>query len=75
MRRRIRQRIGEIVFNSSLVAEMQSIAAMRAMAARGEGPSSMRELRLHRIGPPPRDLIDARIGAGPLARRPAAPAR
>ena len=54
----IRQRIGEIVFNSSLVAEMQSIAAMRAMAVRGEGPSSMRELRLHRIGPPPRDLIE-----------------
>jgi len=54
----IRQRIGEIVFNSSLVAEMQSIAAMRAMAARGEGPAIMRELRLHRIGPPPRDLIE-----------------
>jgi NTE family protein len=54
----IRQRIGEIVFNSSLVAEMQSIAAMRALSARGEGPTSMRELRMHRIGPPPRDLID-----------------
>jgi NTE family protein len=55
----IRQRIGEIVFNSSLVAEMQSIAAMRAMAARGDGPSNMRELRMHRIGPPPRDLIES----------------
>ena len=54
----IRQRIGEIVFNSSLVAEMQSIAAMRALAGRGEGPTTMRELRLHRIGPPPRDLIE-----------------
>ncbi len=54
----IRQRIGEIVFNSSLVAEMQSIAAMRTMAARGDGPSNMRELRMHRIGPPPRDLIE-----------------
>ena len=54
----IRQRIGEIVFNSSLVAEMQSIAAMRALAARGEGPTVMRELRMHRIGPPPRDMIE-----------------
>ncbi len=55
----IRQRIGEIVFNSSLVAEMQAIAAMRAVAERGEGPSSVRDLRLHRIGPPPRELIEA----------------
>ena len=54
----IRQRVGEIVFNSSLVAEMQAIAAMRAMAARGEGPTIMRELRMHRIGPPPRELIE-----------------
>jgi NTE family protein len=54
----IRQRVGEIIFNSSLVAEMQSIAAMRTLAARGEGPSIMRELRMHRIGPPARDLIE-----------------
>ena len=54
----IRQRVGEIVFNSSLVAEMQAIAAIRAMAARGEGPTIMRELRMHRIGPPPRELIE-----------------
>ena len=55
----IRQRIGEIVFNSSLVAEMQAIAAMRAIAERGEGQASVRDLRLHRIGPPPRELIEA----------------
>ena len=55
----IRQRIGEIVFNSSLVAEMQAIAAMRAIAERGEGPAGVRDLRLHRIGPPPRELIEA----------------
>jgi NTE family protein len=54
----IRQRVGEIVFNSSLVAEMQSIVAMRAMAARGDGPTIMRELRMHRIGPPPRERIE-----------------
>jgi len=54
----IRQRIGEIVFNSSLVAEMQAIAAMRALAARGDGASPVLDLRLHRIGPPQRDLIE-----------------
>lgn len=54
----IRQRIGEIVSNSSLVAEMQAIAAMRSVAARGEQPSSVLDLRLHRIGPPPRALLE-----------------
>ena len=53
----IRQRVGEIVSNSSLVAEMQAIAAMRAVAARGEGPASVLDLRLHRIGPPRRELL------------------
>jgi NTE family protein len=50
--RSIRRRVGEIVFNSSLVAEMQAIAAMRTLAARGDGPASVTDLRLHRIGPP-----------------------
>jgi NTE family protein len=54
----IRQRVGEIVFNSSLVAEMQAIAAMRSVAARGEVPSGVRGLRLHRIGPPARELLE-----------------
>src|SRR5438093_895875 len=54
----IRQRVGEIVFNSSLVAEMQAIAAMRSVAARGDGASSVLDLRLHRIGPPPRELLE-----------------
>src|SRR5271169_298268 len=54
----IRQRIGEIVSNSSLVAEMQAIAAMRSVATRGEGASNVLDLRLHRIGPPPRDLLE-----------------
>ena len=54
----IRQRIGEIVFNSSLVAEMQAIAAMRALSARGDGVSQVRDLRLHRIGPPERALVE-----------------
>jgi NTE family protein len=54
----IRQRIGEIVSNSSLVAEMQAIAAMRSVATRGEGVSNVLDLRLHRIGPPPRELLE-----------------
>ena len=54
----IRQRVGEIVSNSSLVAEMQAIAAMRTVAARGDGPPSVLDLRLHRIGPPPRALLE-----------------
>ena len=54
----IRRRIGEIVFNSSLVAEMQAIAAMRSIAGRGAGPASVLDVRLHRIGPPQRDLLE-----------------
>jgi NTE family protein len=54
----IRQRVGEIVFNSSLVAEMQAIAAMRSVAANGDGSSSALDTRLHRIGPPPRELLE-----------------
>src|SRR5207253_1473377 len=53
----IRRRIGEIVFNSSLVAEMQAIAAMRSMAARGDDTSSVADIRFHRIGPPPAELL------------------
>lgn len=58
----IRRRVGEIVFNSSLVAEMQAIAAMRAIAARAEGPSRVSALRLHRIGPPHRSLFEKGSG-------------
>ena len=53
----IRRRLGEIVFNSSLVAEMQAITALRAMATRGETSSSLLDLRLHRVGPPRHDLL------------------
>ena len=55
----IRRRIGEIVFNSSLVAEMQAIAAMRSVASRGAGVASALELRMHRIGPPRRELLES----------------
>ena len=41
----IRRRIGEIVFNSSLVAEMQAISAMRSVADRGAGPASALDVR------------------------------
>ena len=54
----IRRRVGEIVFNSSLVAEMQAICAMRAIARRAQRPTSVADLRLHRIGPPRRALFE-----------------
>ena len=54
----IRRRVGEIVFNSSLVAEMQAICAMRAIASRGRSAASVAGLRLHRIGPPRRALFE-----------------
>lgn len=54
----IRRRVGEIVFNSSLVAEMQAISAMRAIGARSGHSSSVGGVRLHRIGPPRRDLFE-----------------
>ena len=51
----IRRRVGEIVFNASLVAEMQAIATLRDAAAPLK--TALRDLRLHRIGPPPRALL------------------
>ena len=54
----IHRRIDEIVFASSLVAEMQAIAAMRVVAARSnDRASGVLDARLHRIGPPPPGLI------------------
>jgi NTE family protein len=53
----IRRRIGEIVFNSSLVAEMQAIAAMRSVAGRGARRANALGVRMHRIGPPQRELL------------------
>ncbi|HEX7271285.1 MAG TPA: patatin-like phospholipase family protein [Casimicrobiaceae bacterium] len=53
----IRRRIGEIVFNSSLVAEMQAIAAMRSVTGRGGKQASALGVRMHRIGPPRRELL------------------
>ena len=53
----IRQRVGEIVFNASLVAEIQAIRAVRAIATRGNGDVGVVATRLHRIGPPPTGLL------------------
>jgi NTE family protein len=52
----IRRRVGEIIFNSSLVAEMQAITAMRAFAERNTDTSHLLALRMHRIGPPRDEL-------------------
>jgi NTE family protein len=53
----IRRRVGEIVFNASLVAEMQAIMAMRSLAQNGSR-AQVHDLRFHRIGPPNRALLD-----------------
>ena len=53
----IRQRIAEVVFHSSLVAEMQAIAAVRAEAAALGLPNRVGQTRFHRIGPPPAALV------------------
>ena len=53
----IRRRVGEIVFHSSLVAEMQTIHAMRVLA-RNDGPGLIFDLRFHRVGPPRPELFE-----------------
>jgi NTE family protein len=53
----IRRRVGEIVFNSSLVAEIASIRALRALAAASDSDTGVALTRLHRIGPPPPALL------------------
>ena len=58
----IRRRVGEIVFNSSLVAEMQAISAMRALAEPRQASASAANVRLHRIGPPRVELFDQGSG-------------
>jgi NTE family protein len=53
----IRRRVSEIVFNSSLIAEMQAIDAMRAVAERTDNDIGLVATRLHRIGPPSSTLL------------------
>jgi len=53
----IRRRVSEIVFNSSLIAEMQAISAMRALAERSDNDVGIVDTRLHRIGPPSSTLL------------------
>lgn len=60
-----RQRIAEIVFHSSLVAEMQAIQAIREVTHGRDEPSCFELARFHRIGPPPEDLL----GSGSAADR------
>jgi hypothetical protein len=50
--RSIRRRVGEIVFHSSLVAEMQAIHTMRNLTEPTHAPTRSAELRFHWIGPP-----------------------
>ena len=53
----IRRRVGEIVFNASLVAEMQALATVRELAARVGANSRATDVRMHRIGPPRAELF------------------
>jgi NTE family protein len=54
----IQRRVAEIVFNASLVAEMQSIRTIRGLAAAESARSKVLDLRMHRIGPPPAALFE-----------------
>ena len=53
----IQRRVNEIVFNASLVAEMRSIAGMRTVSGDGSAGTRVRDLRLHRVGPPPAAVL------------------
>jgi NTE family protein len=58
----IQRRIDEIVFHSSLVAEMQAIRTMRALVdGRGASAGAL-DIRLHRIGPPLAALLNTGSG-------------
>lgn len=48
----IHARAAEIVFNSSLVAEMQAIHVIAELARQSQSDSAFARVRLHRIGPP-----------------------
>ena len=54
----IRRRVSEIIFHSSLIAEMQAIHAMRALADCRNAEGRVARLRLHRIGPPRLELFE-----------------
>jgi NTE family protein len=64
----IQRRVNEIVFNASLLAEIQSLTALRDMAWRGNDVNGLRHLRLHRIGPPAAGVL---AEGSPLDRSPA----
>jgi hypothetical protein len=57
----IQRRVAEIVFHSSLVAEMQAIHTMRILAGR-KATGRLAELRFHRIGPPRLELFEQGSG-------------
>jgi NTE family protein len=66
--RDIQRRVGEIVFNSSLVAEMQAIHTIRSLSEASEQHNSFTRVRLHRIGPPPAKLIQSDSAGNRSAR-------
>ncbi len=56
--REVKQRIGEVVFHSPLVAEMYAIAAVRSQSRSQGVPNRFDHARFHRVGPPPIDLVE-----------------
>ena len=56
--REVRQRIGEVVFHSPLVAEMHAIAAVRTQTLAQGVPNRFNHARFHRIGPPPAEIAE-----------------
>jgi hypothetical protein len=55
--RSIRRRVGQIVFQSGLVAETQAIHAMRALGDTRDAEARLARLRFHGIGPPRLELF------------------
>ena len=51
----IQGRVADLVFHSSLVAEMQAIHTMRELVQRDQPTSAVARVRLHRVGPPASD--------------------
>ena len=59
----IRRRVGQIVFNSSIGAEMQALVALRELAAQPGARAKAPDVRMHRIGPPHLELFEEGSGS------------
>jgi NTE family protein len=65
----ITRRSAEITFHNSLVGELQALHTMRQLTSDDVGHETLTGSRLHRVGPPPIDLLDEhRAGVGTVQR-------